>query len=372
MPNNMDSRSFKREEYSSSNEITADSSTSSEIELIENDDILLSDADEHDYLLSEQDNECTDISHLDLTCDDEIIRINVEDEDFMSTDATMEYNEELEEITMNTMQVENMVGEVLTGRNDEFSPSHLNEEPNEEQLDEYTHLGNITQHDAQFDDITNQGITIHQDIESDDYTQHGDIIQHDVHSREYTYHGNIIDYNAQSENGTYRANIIRRGPYTIIEFDRMELHYNYSILKLWDTIKERRLGDELTNPEDLIEDKIVYHIYNFFHSLERCKYFSLKNKLNKLCDYIVRKYNVPTEVKVHEWDMTISYILSDLLKKDAQDYFELCDLIENGMCERLKFVQFINEKKRSWSMSTNMIFRSWADVLALKLIIHAQ
>ncbi|GAW84253.1 Pf-fam-b protein [Plasmodium gonderi] len=400
----MDNSSVKEEEYCIPNQIAVESSTSDEIEFIDSEEILLSDEDYQDYILSEQNNDYADTSQVDLTRDDEIIMLNMEDEDFMSTDVTMEYNEELEEITMNTMQIDNMVGEVLRGQNNELSHNHLNGENNEMNLSEFIHHGNIignnaqtgvytplqnivqndlhfgeyaihgniVQHDVHSREHIHLGNNIQHDFHSREYSNHGNTLQHDGHSREHIHHWNIAQHDLHCRGHNHEGNVMHHNSCIIIEFDRLELHYNYNILKLWETIKERRLGDYQTNPDDLIEDKLVYHIYNFFHSIVRCKYFTLKGKLGILCEYIVMKYNIPIEVKNHVWGMIISYILNDMLKMDARDYFELCDLIENGMCNRLKFVEFINNKTSSWNMSTNLIFQSWADVLTLKLISHSR
>ncbi|SBT58508.1 Plasmodium exported protein (PHIST), unknown function [Plasmodium ovale wallikeri] len=265
---------------------------------------------EDSYSSTERAVESVDSVEIESVYNEEVAKSDIREGNSIQSERTMEYIEPLEEISLITLEEEYTHCDILTEQNDEMS-----------------------QHDISEEDV--QGFV--ESVESSS------------------------DENSAQPNSS-----------SVIACERVEQLYDTNIPNFWKKLKEDRLYRNHMNACDLIDHNHMYIIYNYFHNLERKKYFVFRDDLWKICEDIAEKYNIPNEIKIKEWDAFTTYILSDLLQKDRKDYNDLYDIMKSGVCCRSKFIEFIDDKRFTWCYTTEFIFKAWTNLFTMKLISYAQ
>ncbi|CDU17131.1 Plasmodium exported protein (PHIST), unknown function [Plasmodium yoelii] len=191
---------------------------------------------------------------------------------------------------------------------------------------------------------------------------------------------NLIDSNEMANNDTisddydneyYNNHIIDN----ITEFERVG--NNMNIFNLWKKLKEILLLSYANNKTkySVIENKCIHIIYSYFRNFEKTKYMEFRDKLWKICEAIVKEYNVEKEVIMKEWDMLTTCILSYLLERNRNYYNDLYDLMKcygGCVCCKIKFIDHIEDKISEWHYNTSdFMFKRWENAFVTKLMKYA-
>ncbi|CXI22406.1 Plasmodium exported protein (PHIST), unknown function [Plasmodium berghei] len=188
----------------------------------------------------------------------------------------------------------------------------------------------------------------------------------------------LIDSNEMANNDTisddYDNNHIIDN---VTEFERV-YDNNMNIFNLWKKLKEILLLSYANNKikySVVIENKCIHIIYSYFRNFERKKYMEFRDKLWKICEAIVKEYNVEKKVIIKEWDMLTTCVLSYLLERNRNYYNDLYNLMKcygRCVCCKIKFIEHIEDKISEWRYNTSdFMFKRLENAFVTKLMKYA-
>ncbi|SBT57429.1 Phist protein (Pf-fam-b), unknown function [Plasmodium ovale wallikeri] len=177
-------------------------------------------------------------------------------------------------------------------------------------------------------------------------------LQHTVNSEEIYNSENVTDY------------ILEK----MINSEDVEIPYDFNPAELWKKIENGQFDGNNATSLDRIDHKIACIIYRHFYAFQKESYCKMKDDLWKLCGQIEEAFNIPSSIKMTVWETLSSRILLDVMIRNRNDYDEFYNLVKKGSCNRLDFVHFIKNKRRSWKDAIDELYNKWVNGLALKLI----
>ncbi|VEV55631.1 Plasmodium exported protein (PHIST), unknown function [Plasmodium vinckei vinckei] len=225
--------------------------------------------------------------------------------------------------------------------------------------EEYTHCDILTEENELSE---NDGIN---DVDGDDN------VENLIDSSEMANNDTISD---DYDNEYYNNHIIDNDNDTV--FERLDDN-NINIFDLWTKLKENLLLTYASNRTkySVIENKCIHIIYSYFRNFERKKYMKFRDKMWKICETIVKDYNMEKEIIMKEWDMLTTCILSYLLERNRNYYNDLFNLIKcygGCVCCKIKFIEHIENKILEWRYDTSdFMFKRWENVFVMKLMKYA-
>ncbi|CAD2100981.1 Plasmodium exported protein (PHIST), unknown function [Plasmodium vinckei] len=246
-----------------------------------------------------------------------------------SGEMTMDYIDHIESMSMMTLEEEYTHCDILTEENELSENDEMNDDDGDDNVENL---------------IDSRGMA-NSDTISDDY------------DNEY-YNNHIID----DDNDTV--------------FERLDDN-NINIFNLWKKLKENLLLSYARNKTkySVIENKCIHIIYSYFRNFERKKYMEFRDKMWKICETIVKEYNMEKEVIMKEWDMLTTSILSYLLERNRNYYNDLFNLIKcygGCACCKIKFIEHIENKISEWRYDTSdFMFKRWENIFVMKLMKYA-
>ncbi|CAD2088724.1 Plasmodium exported protein (PHIST), unknown function [Plasmodium vinckei brucechwatti] len=244
-----------------------------------------------------------------------------------SGEMTMDYIDHIENMSTMTLEEEYTHCDILTGENELSENDEMNDADGDDNVENLIDSSGMANNDTISDDYDN----------------------------EY-YNNHIIN----NDNGS-----------TV--FERLDDN-NINIFNLWKKLKENLLLSYASNKTkySVIENKCIHIIYSYFRNFERKKYMKFRDKLWKICETIVKEYNMEKEVIMKEWDMLTTCILSYLLERNRNYYNDLFNLIKcygGCVCCKIKFIEHMENKISEWSYdASDFMFKRWENIFVMKLM----
>ncbi|SBT83650.1 Plasmodium exported protein (PHIST), unknown function [Plasmodium ovale] len=113
-------------------------------------------------------------------------------------------------------------------------------------------------------------------------------------------------------------------------------------------ISENDIKDKLQNLSENVEVKDMFIIWNYVSGFERMKYINMQKNIIEYCENLASTYNVPRKIKVEEWTAVYYYMKDELFYKERDFHKNLYNVLEQGICPKNIFLEFLNQTRLEW------------------------
>ncbi|OTN67706.1 Uncharacterized protein PKNOH_S05370500 [Plasmodium knowlesi] len=151
------------------------------------------------------------------------------------------------------------------------------------------------------------------------------------------------------------------------EDDNEELDYGCTMKDIAEEITEYDLKLKIEKLPYVVKPKDMFIIWHYVQSFGRDEYLRMNGDLLRICGEVQKEYNIADHIKRREWQEASRYMISELQKKEHNDYLEFKELVEKGPCKKGKFYEYIDKKRNSWKFMTAVMMDSWKGSLIEKL-----
>ncbi|SBT73401.1 Plasmodium exported protein (PHIST), unknown function [Plasmodium ovale] len=113
-------------------------------------------------------------------------------------------------------------------------------------------------------------------------------------------------------------------------------------------ISENDINVKLQNLSQNVEVKDMFIIWNYVSGFERMKYINMQKNIIEYCENLASTYNIPRKIKVEEWTAVYYYMKDELFYKERDFHKNLYNILEQGICPKNIFLEFLNQTRLEW------------------------